>query len=349
MRAFRSVFLLFFCFSLTMYSQKKSYVVRTIAFYNVENLFDTINDPKKFDDDRTPTGADNWTSERYNDHILKISSVIARIGASTTGSLPDFVGLAEVENKEVVEDLVNSQNLREANYGIIHFNSPDARGIDVAFLYKKDLFKVLEARKFPLVIYEKGTQKRRYTRDQLLVSGEIEGEVIHFIVNHWPSRSGGEAASRPYREEAARLNLQIINELLKINPEAKIVSMGDFNDDPTNSSFKRVLKTQADRKKLQPGQLFNPMEKLYKSGVGSLAYRDSWSLFDQMVFSYGFVQCPITTYRYWKTKVFNDAMVVSSSGQYAGYPFRSYSNGNYTGGYSDHFPVYSFIIKEVEQ
>lgn len=272
--------------SLLLQAQNKTYKIRTVAFYNVENLFDTINDPKKFDDDRTPTGKDHWTSKHYYDHVNKLSQTIAKIGKDVTGQAPDFVGLAEVENREVVEDLVNSEALKDNYYGIVHYNSPDARGIDVAFIYKQSVFKPTKTSKHFLDIKD-AAGKRRYTRDQILISGEMDGEEVHFIVNHWPSRSGGEAASRPLREAAAALNKRIFDSLTAINPMAKVISMGDFNDDPTNSGFKKILKTKADKKKVQQGDLYNPMENMYKKGIGTLAYRDSWSLFDQFVLKIG--------------------------------------------------------------
>lgn len=345
---FRSILVLFFMSAIITLgrAQKKEYMVKTVAFYNVENLFDTINDPKKFDDDRTPTGKDKWTSKEYNDHIDKIASVIARIGKDVTGKSPNFVGLAEVENKDVLVDLINNKHLKKENYSIVHFDSPDARGIDVAFLYKKENFILKNASKYPLKIYD-SDGKRRYTRDQLLVSGVLENEEIHFIVNHWPSRSGGEAASRPFREEAAKLNKKIIDSLQEINPKAKVISMGDFNDDATNSSFKKILKTRGEKHKVKEKELFNPMEGMLKKGVGSLAYHDNWNLFDQIFFTHELLYST-KGYKFWKAQVFNDALLVQSSGKYTGYPFRSYSNGEYTGGYSDHFPVYIFLIKEVE-
>ena len=176
----------------------------------------------------------------------------------------------------------------------------------------------------------------------------MEGEELHFIINHWPSRSGGEAASRPFREAAAALNKHIFDSLTAINPKAKVISMGDFNDDPTNSGFKKVLKTKADKEKVSQGELYNPMERLFKKGVGTLAYRDSWSLFDQFVLTYGYIGKEVEGYKYWKAGVFNSPELANPSGRFAGYPFRSYANGNYTGGYSDHFPVYLFLIKPKE-
>jgi len=331
--------------SLLLQAQNKTYKIRTVAFYNVENLFDTINDPKKFDDDRTPTGKDHWTSKHYYDHVNKLSQTIAKIGKDVTGQAPDFVGLAEVENREVVEDLVNSEALKDNYYGIVHYNSPDARGIDVAFIYKQSVFKPTKTSKHFLDIKD-AAGKRRYTRDQILISGEMDGEEVHFIINHWPSRSGGEAASRPLREAAAALNKRIFDSLTAINPMAKVISMGDFNDDPTNSGFKKILKTKADKKKVQQGDLYDPMENMYKKGIGTLAYRDSWSLFDQFVLTYGYLAKEAEGYKYWKAGVFNSPELANPSGKYAGYPYRSYANGSYTGGYSDHFPVYLYLIKE---
>ena len=301
--------------SLLLQAQNKTYKIRTVAFYNVENLFDTINDPKKFDDDRTPTGKDHWTSKHYYDHVNKL------------------------------EDLVNSEALKDNYYGIVHYNSPDARGIDVAFIYKQSVFKPTKTSKHFLDIKD-AAGKRRYTRDQILISGEMDGEEVHFIVNHWPSRSGGEAASRPLREAAAALNKRIFDSLTAINPMAKVISMGDFNDDPTNPGFEKILKTKADKKKVQQGDLYNPMENMYKKGIGTLAYRDSWSLFDQFVLTYGYLAKEAEGYKYWKAGVFNSPELANPSGKYAGYPYRSYANGSYTGGYSDHFPVYLYLIKE---
>ncbi len=191
-------------------AQEKKYMVRTVAFYNVENLFDTINDPKTFDDDRTPGGADRWTSKVYKDHVQKIAKVISEIGGDVTQQAPDIVGLCEIENESVIVDLINTDYLKKYNYGIVHYDSPDARGIDVALIYKKGVFKPTNTSSHRLEIFE-SDGKRRHTRDQLLVSGLLDGEQIHFIVNHWPSRSGGEAASRPKREAAAALNKKIID------------------------------------------------------------------------------------------------------------------------------------------
>ena len=182
----RIVFLMVSFILMTPYinaQEKKKFAVRTVGFYNVENLFDTINDPHKFDDDRTPEGADRWTSKVYNDHVHKIAKVISEIGSDVTKHAPDIVGLAEIENEAVVRDLINTEYLKRYNYGIVHYESPDARGVDVALIYKKSVFKPTASFPHPLYL-TKDDGKPLYTRDQLLVSGELDGEMIHFIVNH---------------------------------------------------------------------------------------------------------------------------------------------------------------------
>jgi hypothetical protein len=177
----------------------KKYLARTIAFYNLENLFDTIDDPKTRDEDFTPNGRDHWTSDKYNHKLHNLAKVIADIGKKETGTSPAVIGVAEVENRGVLEDLLKTPPLAGQQYGMIHFDSPDRRGIDVALLYKKAFFKPINFKKYPLLIYDDNTGRRIYTRDQLVVTGLLDGEKIHLIVDHWPSRRGGEARSRPKR------------------------------------------------------------------------------------------------------------------------------------------------------
>jgi predicted extracellular nuclease len=325
--------------------ENKTYKIRTIAFYNVENLFDITNDSLTFDDDRTPEGKDNWTLERYTNKVANISKVISEIGADVTKTSPDIIGICEVENQRVVEDLILHPNLADKNYGVIHFDSPDERGIDVALLYKKSVFIPNSFKSHRLLLFnEEGF--RDYSRDQLVVGGFMDNEEIRFIVNHWPSRSGGEARSRPNRIAAAKLNKRIIDSLVKLDAHTKIISMGDFNDDPINDSFKKVLRTQGKVKKLEENDLFNPMEKLHKKGVGSLAYRDKWNLFDQIYFTRNFINEKKKDFSFWKVGVFNPSYLMDPNGRYKGYPLRTYAGGSYVGGYSDHFPVFLYLIKE---
>ena len=341
-------YLLFFLGVERGFSQEKEYKIISIAFYNVENLFDTEDNPFTFDDDRTPKGDDVWTQEKYQDKVQKLARVITEIGFDTTNQPPAIVGVCEVENRGVLEDLINEPKLKQYNYGIVHYNSPDRRGIDVALLYRKDIFKLENSVSHELLIYNsKEPDKRVYTRDQLVVSGNIDGEKLHFIVNHWPSRSGGETASSYKREKAAALNKIILDSIFKKEPLARVISMGDFNDDPTNKSFKEVLKTKADATGLNPHQLYNPMEPMLKKGMGTLAYRDGWNLFDQILVSGALTTKDYSGFQFYKAGIFNKKYLITKNGQYKGYPFRSYGYSGYQGGYSDHFPVYIYLVKQV--
>jgi hypothetical protein len=331
----------FFLFGQT----KKSFKIRTIAFYNVENLFDTVNDTLVFDDERTPDGNYKWTEKRYQKKIAHISKVLSEIGQDVTNTSPDIIGLCEVEKRAVLNDLIQHPNLRNKDYGIIHLDSPDERGIDVALLYKKASFIPDSFKSHQLLLFNE-ENFRDYTRDQLIVSGLLDEEQIYFIINHWPSRSGGEARSRPYRRKAAELNKRIIDSIRRINFNAKIISMGDFNDDPRDTSFKKVLKTKGKTKQLDSLSLFNPMEKLFKKGVGSLAYRDKWNLFDQFFFTSNLINKKKEEYSFWKVGVFSPNYLKTATGRYKSYPFRTYVGTTYQGGYADHFPVYLYLIKK---
>ena len=211
----------------------------------------TLPGRTSFDDDRTPLGKDRWTEDRYSRKIENIAKVLSEIGREQSKKPPLVIGLCEIENLTVLEDLVNNASLAEYKYGIVHYDSPDERGIDVALLYRKDSFIPTNTQARKLMIYE--DDKRDYTRDQLVVSGLFHDEEIHFIINHWPSRSGGEAKSSYKREKAALLNKRIIDSIYQEDPQARIIGMGDFNDDPTNKSFKKFLqqgfvKDKIDRK-----------------------------------------------------------------------------------------------------
>lgn len=333
--------------STSLYGQKsKAYTLRTIAFYNCENLFDTVNDSLTFDDDRTPEGRYHWTQERYHQKIENLSKVISKIGYETSKTSPDIIGLCEVENLAVLENLVQHPNLREKNYGIIHFDSPDERGIDVALLYKKASFIPSSFKSHRLLLFD-DMGEREYTRDQLVVGGTMDQEEVYFIVNHWPSRRGGAAKSQPFRVRAALLNKRIIDSIQKLDLDAKIIAMGDLNDDPIDDSLKKILKTKGKTRQLDSTSLYNPMEGMFKKGIGSLAYRDKWNLFDQIFFTSNLVTEDRTRLTFWKAGIFAPEFIRTDKGRFKGYPLRTYSGGTYTAGYSDHFPAYLFLLKEV--
>jgi len=340
---------LFSAFQGVFCQKKHDFKVLTVAFYNLENLFDTFDDPITFDDDRTPEGKDHWTEDIYEEKLKNMAYVIAQIGAEVAQTSPAILGVAEIENRKVLEDLINQPLLRDKNYGIVHYDSPDRRGIDVALLYQKNHFKVINSKAYELPIYDtEEPDKRVYTRDQLLVSGILDTEKMFFIVNHWPSRRGGEARSSYKREAAAALNKRIIDSLHATAPDIKIITMGDFNDDPLNKSIKKILNAKGKKQQVKRLGLFNPMQSIFKTGTGTLAYRDKWNLFDQIIISEPFLKPDFETYRFYKAGIFNEAFLSNPDGRYKGYPYRSYANGSYTGGYSDHFPVYIYLIKEVE-
>lgn len=342
-------FFVYFLLSLgmTAYPQeKKDYQIFTVAFYNVENLFDIIDDPTTFDDDRTPKGKDRWTEAIYHRKLDNMANAIAQIGYDRTGTTPTLIGLCEVENLEVLEDLVSRNPLLNSDYGIVHFDSPDQRGIDVALLYDKKLFTLHSSQARVLHLYEsENASKRVYTRDQLVITGNLAGEKIHVIVNHWPSRSGGVKKSNYRRLEAARLNRHITDSLLLQDPYAKIINMGDFNDDPGDPSIKSILQAKDTKEQVDLKQYFNPMETLHKKGAGSSAYRDGWNLFDQILISRSLITKDHSGLKFFTAGIFNEDFLITQTGQYRGYPFRSMGQTGFTGGYSDHFPVYLYLIK----
>lgn len=348
MKKITGLLFVFLTFSIISFGQKKGkqYAIRTVAFYNLENLFDTINDVTKNDEASPIMELKSNRSKVYWDKIEKLSSVISQIGLDKAKTSPAIIGVAEIENLSVLEDLVASKHLAKKQYGIIHYDSPDKRGIDVALLYQKRYFKPVHHQPYNPNIYR--NNRKVYTRDQLLVSGYLDDELIHIIVNHWPSKRGG-TNSIPLREKAAYQNTKIIAQIREKNPNAKILTMGDFNEDPIESSFKKILKTVEKKKNLKEGDIYNPYEEMFKRGLNTGAYRDNISLFDQILISSSLVnknKKDFSTYKMFKAMIFNKRFMMQTKGQYKGYPLRSFSYGSYTGGYSDHFPVYLYLIKE---
>ncbi len=338
------IFICLFCCMLTCAQDQNLYHVYTVAFYNVENLFDTVKDSLIFDEDFTPEGSNAWTKERYRIKIEHVSKVISGIGIRYRKRPPDIIGLCEVENLKVLQDLVAHPMLSPFDYGIIHQNSPDERGIDVAMLYNKHTFLPVSIKYHSLNLLNEQRYKE-YTRSQLVVHGFLDNEAMYLIVNHWPSRRGGETRSRPYRIAAAELNLSIIDSVKRTDFAPAIIGMGDFNDDPTDYTFKKVLRTKRKSIALEDQELYNPMEQLFLRGEGSLAYRDRWSLFDQFYIS-GNLKNGNAPMQLWKAGIYNPQFLRTQTGTFIGYPFRTYAGGRYTAGYSDHFPVYLYLIKK---
>ncbi|MBD8084373.1 endonuclease/exonuclease/phosphatase family protein [Chryseobacterium caseinilyticum] len=298
-------------------------------------------------DEFTPSSGKNYNTKVYKQKLANEAKVIAELGAQYTKTAPAVVGLIEVENRQVIEDLVKHPTLAKFDYGIVHYNSYDYRGIDVALIYQKKRFKVTNSLKKELKVFnEEG--KREYTRDILVVSGLLDNEKITVFMNHWPSRRGGEAASLPKRNAAAQLLKKQMDSVRAEDPTVKLFAMGDFNDDPVSSSLKNNLKAQANIKDLSDSTPYlNLMYPLYKKGVASLAYQDAPNLFDQIIVSQNVVSKEVTKeYSVYKTEVFAPPYLVNKEGNYRGYPFRSWNGDQFTGGYSDHFPAFVVLQKE---
>lgn len=344
------VILALVCMTNVWSQEEKRFKIHTVAFYNLENLFDTINDPFKYDEASPMMEIKANRSEVYKMKIKNMARVIANIGMDRANNSPAIIGVCEIENREVLVDLVNEPLLLGKDYGIIHFDGPDRRSIDVALLYQKALFQPTNSSSHELLIYDSLTRKRVYTRDQLLVTGKLDGDLIHVIVNHWPSRSGGEARSRSKRVSAAQLNKRIIDSIQSVDPYAKIFTLGDLNDDPTNESVKKTLKAKKEKEDVPLKGIYNPFEKMFTDkGYGTTAYRDAWSLFDQIMMTQPLLEDDYSSYRFWLAGIYNKAYLTNKRGRYKGYPFRSFGDGGFTGGFSDHFPVYVYLIKEVKE
>ncbi|TXE18283.1 endonuclease [Psychroserpens burtonensis] len=302
----------------------------TIAFYNLENLFDIPNDATKHDGDFLPGLEKRWTKKRYEEKLYKLGQVISKIGFDDTQKPPAIVGLAEIENKKVIQDLLQGKELEPYDYGFVHYDSKDERGIDVALIYDKTVFTVEDSKTYSVYLEDhKGEQD--YTRDILLVSGMFYSEKLHLIINHWPSRREGELESKPKRVKAAQKVFEIMDSLKKAHSNPKILVMGDFNDNPSNESLKFLSKA---------GELYNPMDTLLSYSRGSVSHNFKWNIFDQILFSTNFFETEMNALKFDEANIFDEAFLKQNKGKFKGQPFRTYAGKKYKGGYSDHFPVY---------
>ncbi|MCT4666216.1 MAG: endonuclease [Flavobacteriales bacterium] len=310
----------------------KKFDQKILAFYNVENLFDTHNNPKTLDDDFLPKGKLSWTKERYHKKLNNLARVIDDI----PGELPIFLGMVEVENRKVLEDLTQKTTLKKGNYGISHFQSLDKRGIDNALVYRKDFAKLLEEEAITPEIPRTLTRDILYSKFQL-----IDGKILHTFVNHWPSRREGEQASSYKREAAAKTLKKLVDRILTKDRNANIVIMGDFNDYPTNKSIQKVLQATKSTKGLYNFAL-EWQENAPKTKQGSHSYRGKWGMLDQIIVSPNMMN-PKGEFAL-KQKDFNvfrkDYMVFKHP-KYGTYsPSRTYAGPKYIGDYSDHLPIY---------
>jgi len=331
---------------------KHSYVV---GFYNLENLFDTYNDPAKNDEEFLPEGKNKWTEAKYNKKLHNMATVIKAM-ADDNGGFHTILGISEVENRLVIEDLVYQPEIAAANFQIVHYDGPDRRGVDVALLYRPDQFKFIESQSIPFTFKDSKVditlteREQNYfrTRDILMVRGELAGEMCAFYVTHLPSRIGGKGGD--LRSRGAEIIYNHAMELMKLYPDIKIAVMGDMNDDPFDDSMAKWLKGKKDIKSVKGDDFFNPFWEQLDKGYGSLCYQGKWSIYDQILVNSNFVSDSghgLTIRQFGKNKfygrIFHKPWMIAQDGQYKGYPLRTFSNGAFINGYSDHYPTYIVI------
>lgn len=314
-----------------------------IAFYNLENLFDTIpNNPLGRDDEFTPNGKNQWGSKKYWHKISNLANAISKMADSKTELAPAIIGVSEIENESVLKDLVKAEPIKRWMLQICHHDSPDRRGVDVGLLYNPRFFRVLNVTNHKLTI--PGYESFR-TRDQMCVTGILAGDTISVIVGHWPSRLGGQEQSSYLREAAAKLSKDIADSLWSIRPNQGVIVMGDLNDDPQDKSCAEVLGAKKESKDVEPHGFYNPWWKKLDNGIGTLAYKGSWNLFDQIIVSGNLLgqNSGASKIHYLSSKVLNFEFLKDTNGQRQGYPLRTHSGGVWLNGYSDHFPVQIFL------
>ncbi len=314
----------------------KSSVDKVFGFYNVENLFDTIDDKYTIDEQFLPNSEKEWNTPKYFDKLNKLAKVITALDKD----FPIFMGFAEIENKAVIVDLISNTNLAEGNYGVVHYESPDKRGIDVGFMYRKDYLRVKHSENLEVSLADNPDFA---TRDILYIQGELKGnDDVHIFLNHWSSRRAGEKESEHKRIKAATVLRAKVDEILAENASAKIIIMGDFNDYPTNKSIYEVLKAKG-TPAFQNDDLFNMAYKLEKSDKGTYNYKGDWGMLDQMIISKGLYNPEKgVEVSYDQCKILEKAWMMYTDKKYGDKkPSRTYGGPNYYGGYSDHLPIYS--------
>lgn len=338
-------------------SAQKTQQNYVIGFYNLENLFDTYDDPVKNDSEFLPEGKNKWTQAKYEKKLHNMAKVI-RSMADNNKRWHTILGISEIENRLVIEDLVSQPEIADANYQIVHYDSPDRRGVDVALLYKPDQFTYLDSESIPFdfnsdIDFSDTDTSYFKTRDILMVHGLIAGEHFAFYVAHLPSRIGGKGGN--LRSRGAEIIYNHSREMEAKYPGIKIVAMGDMNDNPTDDSMVKYLHGQERLENVTPTEFYSPYISMLKAGYGSLCYQGVWSIYDLELVNYNLAHAPDgglkiqpVTKNHGKEYygvVFKRPWMTTQKGQYKGYPFRTFSNGAFVGGYSDHYPTYIVIGK----
>ena len=311
-----------------------------IAFYNVENLFDIYKDSVKNDAAWTPRGANRWTRARYEKKQKDLFKAIAALGHEQPLAI---LGLCEIENNRVLRDLTRGTPLRNHNYRYIHYESADARGIDVAMIYRPDLFEVIKH--YPiLMIIPPDTVSR--TRDFLYVKGVLfQRDTVHVIVCHFPSKFGGLMQTKARRAFAGRLLREKVDSILAQNPMANIITMGDFNDEPSDESMTVSFRARCDTANFQPTDMLNLMCR-FEGKKGSHKFQETWSIIDQIMISKSLVKNINGLFILdQKAHIFEaDFLLEDDRVNMGKKPFRTYVGPRYIGGFSDHLPIYMDLI-----
>ncbi|OYU55615.1 MAG: endonuclease/exonuclease/phosphatase [Chitinophagaceae bacterium BSSC1] len=321
--------------------------IAVLAFYNLENFYDTKDNGLVDDNEFTALGAKHYNEGIYQNKILHLATVIKEIGEQFTKDGAALLGVVEIENDTVLQDLVSHPLLRSRKYQIVHYDSKDKRGIDVALLYNPKYFKPIHSTSIHVNL-PSSTGVKYETRDILMVHGLLDGDSIYLFVNHWPSKRGGEDKTTASRNAAAATCRNEIDRIQSKEPRAKILVMGDFNDNPDSYSISTILKTSGNAQRLNPGFLFNPWLKIFKQGRGTLANQDVWSLFDQVLISSFWLSNEQTGFHFKYALIHQTNAMVENSGRYRGYPMRTWDGNNYRGGFSDHFPSYIVVLKPLQ-
>lgn len=330
----------------TVHAQEKKFSVYGVGFYNLENLFDTCHDEGKNDYQYLPTSTMKWNGLKYSHKLRNMAQALSDMGTDVLKGVGcAFIGVSEVENAKCLTDLCNQEPLKARNFRFCHIEGPDQRGVDCALLYNPALFSVRDVKLVPYV-YEQAKDSTHATRGFLTVSGDLAGEHVVAIVNHLPSRFAGPY----YRELGARQIKALKDSLLAEDPKAKILVMGDMNDDPADASMAKELRGRRNIDEVAEGDMYNPWWNVLANGTGTLAYQGAWNLFDQILLTPNLLnqngQKDFTTLKFWKNQVVRFDYLFQTEGQYKGTPKRTHAAGVWLNGYSDHLPVVVYLVKQ---
>ena len=327
---------------------QKKYGHYSVAFYNLENLFDTIHDEGKNDFEYLPDGSNRWGKVKYENKLKNMAHALADLG---TDKLPgvgaSIIGVSEVENANALNDLMAQPEMKERGFKFVHIEGPDKRGVDCALIYNPKFFTP-EKWFLPQYIYENGDTVRK-TRGFLTVQGRLAGEPLTVIVCHWPSRF----ATGYFRDIAGKQVRQLTDSISLADPEQRIIVMGDMNDDPDNTSMAKFLGAKRKMKDVKEGDFFNPWwDVLRADGQGTLSYQGGWNLFDQIVLSRNLLDVKgrkdysrLTLYQW---HIFRRDYLIQQEGKFKGAPKRTHAAGSWLNGYSDHLPTVTYLIKEMK-